>query len=369
MKKQTKLSPLACGIALFLALAACKKEEKSPDPVTIDLPETVTLDYGSEKKLDVSESLSGRSGVSLKVSFGRTPNVNIAATGSLHDKLSQAVSVEKNEVRIDSKLLYPNGAVSVADGTAIPDDYQLTVTAQAADGTVLGERAVSVKVTPGSISIKEAENKEEYPFAFTLYKKEETRFELESPTIPTSGTTWHLPAISGETSVSLDGNLIKFAGVADGLLPSQQPEKVYDLEPELLKDGFPIASTKFKVTFIPEVQFFWGMYWPEDGYRIFFPIVHYSRAGDVRTSAPVFFPTEYKSTFAIVKMERLAPPYDGSFVPFDDTDGIFGIVEDTGQITVKKNTTLAPGHYRATVKAISSVGLEFTTEFTLGLES
>jgi len=358
---------LAYGIALFLALAACKKEEKAPDLVTIDLPETVTLDYGSEKKLDASASLADREGVSLKVSFDRTPNVNIAA-GSLHDKLIQAVTVEKNEVRIDSKLLYPNGAVSVNDGsTKIPDDYRLTVTAQTSDGTVLGERTVSVKVAPGSISIKEAENKEEYPFAFTLYKKEETRFELESPTIPTTGTTWHLPAISGETTVNLDGNQIKFAGV-DGT-PSQQPEKTYALEPALLKDGFPIAATKFKVTFIPEVQFFWGDYYPEWDLNIYYPIIQYALAGDFRTAAPVFFPTEYKGTFAIIKLERLAPPYTGDFVPFDDADGIFGIEEATGQITVKKNTTLAPGHYRATVKAVSSVGLEFTTEFTLGLES
>ncbi|RAV28701.1 hypothetical protein [Sinomicrobium soli] len=136
----------------------------------------------------------------------------------------------------------------------------------------------------------------------------------------------------------------------------------YDLEPALLKDGFPVASTPFRVIFIPQIKFFYGMYFPEDDMSIHLDFLHFALTGGSKTSAPAFYPAEYKSTFEIVSIKK-----DGEL--FDDTHEIFGIIEDTGEVTTRENDTLTPGQYELTIRAVSTTGLELTTTLTLAMES
>lgn len=113
----------ACATALLLStFSACKKDEKTPDPqIELQLPSQLSLLYGEEKDLTLPGSLAEHGDVSLRLEYAETENITISGTTKLHDKLSQAFTIQKNQnkIHINSNVLYPNGVVSIKNGIKI----------------------------------------------------------------------------------------------------------------------------------------------------------------------------------------------------------------------------------------------------------
>jgi hypothetical protein len=357
---------IAASIALLLFTASsCKKEhEISPAQVALELPSDVNIVYGGVTELSLPNDLIKDPDVTFKLEFNETANIEIANGSKLHDKLIKAVSADKNrgKILIDSRLLYPNGAVSSINGNKVPDDYKVTVIASSSNNAVEGRQTVTVKVSAGKLYVKDLDKKNEVPFAYVLYSDEGISFDLEAPDLPTEGSKWALAEVKDAKSViSLDGNKIKFAASAGD--PKKEAEQAYDLEPVLQKDGFPVASTKFRVIFIPQIKFFFGQYYPELGnLTLLFNLVHIGLSNGYVSAAPVLYPEKYKSSFTIISIEK-----DGK--SFDNNEGIFQLNAETGKVTVKQNTTLTAGRYKLMIKAITTTGLEFTTDLTIAMEA
>ncbi|EFK59940.1 Uncharacterised protein [Sphingobacterium spiritivorum] len=353
----------ACATALLLStFSACKKDEKTPDPqIELQLPSQLSLLYGEEKDLTLPGSLAEHGDVSLRLEYAETENITISGTTKLHDKLSQAFTIQKNQnkIHINSNVLYPNGVVSIKNGIKIPDTYKVTVVATAANGTLVGRQTVGIKVSPAKVSIKGVQNNGETPFSYVLYNDKGASFELDALKIPTTGTSWFLPKQeNGDTAVSIDGNHIKFAVTAGD--PHKQAEKKYDLAPALLKDGFPVASTPFQVIFIPQIKFFFGMYYPEHNLTIRLNLIHIGLSNGYVSTAPTLYPDKYKSSFSLVSVEK-----DGK--AFTDSNNTFAVNASTGVVTVKKDDALKAGSYKFIIKAVTTTGLTFETDLTLAM--
>jgi hypothetical protein len=364
-KTYTRLLTMVASIAfLMMTVSSCKKEEgSSPVPVSLELPSTLTVAYGETAGIALPAELIKQSDVTFNFEFKETNNIQINNGTALHDKLKSAVKFDKaqGKVIIDSRLLYPNAAVSSVTGNKIPDNYKITVIASSSKGTVTGSQTVAVTVTPAKLKVKNADNTTDIPFAYVLYSKDVTNFELESTAIPTENIGWYLPKTAdSESVVSMDGNKVKFAANAGD--PKKEAEKAYDLEPALQKDGFTVASTKFRVIFIPQIKFFYGTYYPEYNLTILSNLVHIGLANGYLSSAPTLYPERYKSSFSIFSIEQ-----DGKV--YDNTDGIFELNKETGKVTVKQNTKLKAGRYKFMIKALTTTGLEFTSDLTLAMSA
>lgn len=356
---------LFIGIStLLLITSSCSKDEQAP-PVekALELPAEISLSYGEEKTLTLPSTFTEQGNLSLKVEFSKTENIQINASSRLHDKLNGAIRIDDQEgkVYINSALLYPNGSVSSISGVRIPETYQLTVIASASNGSTIGEQTISVRVSPGKVGIKGHEHTGELSYAYVLYSDKGADFELEAPAIASAGTTWYLPNPAGEEGiVQLEGNQIQFASTAGD--PAQKAEMEYDLSPALQKDGFTIASTTFRVIFIPQIKFFYGIYYPEYNLTIRHDFLHIGLSNGYLSAAPTLYPEKYKSTFAIISIEK-----DGQ--TFENKDGIFEINMETGSVKVKKDDSLQAGSYKITVKAITTTGLTFITDLTLSMSA
>lgn len=363
-KSYTRLSMVASIALLVFIASSCKKDgESTPEQVSLELPSDVSLAYGEVKDLSLPEDLTGESDVTFKVELNETDNIQINAGSKLHDKLAKALTIDraKGTVKIDSRLLYPNGAVSSVNGNKIPDNYKVTVIASSSKNKIEGKQTVAIKIQPGKLRIKGIDQVNEIPFAYVLYNNLGTAFELESPFISSEGSDWHLPAVKDAGSViTLDGNQLKFSANAGD--PKKEAEQAYDLEPALQKDGFTIASTRFRVIFIPQIKFFFGQYYPEYGnLTILLNLVHIGLSNGYISQAPVLYPERYKSTFSISSIEK-----DGK--AFVNNEGIFELNTKTGSVSVKQNTKLTAGRYKIIVKAVTTTGLEFSTDLTLAMQ-
>jgi len=364
VKSYTRL-PIVASIALLLFIASsCKKDSDiTPVQVTLELPSDINVAYGEVAELALPNDLNKESDVTFKVEFNETNNIDVTNGSKLHDKLAKAVTIDKNKgkVLIDSRLLYPNSAVSSINGNKIPDDYKITVIAGSSKNTVEGKQTVAVKILPGKLQVKDTDSTDGMPFAYVLYGNDDVAFELEAPSLSTDGNHWHLPAIkNSESIISLDGNKVKFAANAGD--PKKQAEQAYDLEPSLQKDGFPVASTKFRVIFIPQIKFFYGQYYPDLDLTILLNLLHIGLSNGYISSAPTLYPEKYKSTFSISSIEK-----DGR--TFENNEGIFEVNSKTGVVTVKQNTKLTAGRYKLIIKAITTTGLQFSTDLTLAMEA
>jgi hypothetical protein len=364
LKTYTRLlTMIVCIAFLVFTVSSCKKEEAvTPVQVSLDLPATLQVGYGEIGEIALSGDLTKQADVTFKFEFSETANVNISSGSTLHDKLKNAVTFnkEKGKIQIDSRLLYPNGAVSSVSGNKIPENYKITIIASAAKGGVVGNQTVAVTVIPGKLKVKNVENTSDIPVAYVLYSKEATVFELEASNLPTENIGWYMPKVEDATAmVTLDGNKVKFgANVGD---PKKEAEKAYDLEPALQKDGFTIASTKFRVIFIPQIKFFYGTYYPEYNLTIMANLIHIGLSNGYLSAAPTLNPERYKSTFTILSIEQDGRAYDNS-------DGIFEVIKETGAVRVKQNTKLKAGRYKLMIKAQTTTGLEFTTDLTLAMQ-
>lgn len=350
---------LVCG--LFVSISGCKKDAETPlNNIEINLPGTVSLRYGEQHDITLPENILSASDVKITLELNETENVQINSSGNLHDKLVQAIVIDKaaKNIHINSSLLYPNGTVSSVTGKKLPDSYKVAVVASSASQGFQGKQTIEIKVTAAGLDIKGLDNTISIPVAYVLYGNAAS-YELEAPASILAGTSWDIEnkSILG-TDISLNANQLKFPATAGD--PDKKTEKAYDVIPVLKKDGFTVASRVFRVFIIPQIKFFFGTYYSDLDLTIFLDNLHIALSNGYISSAPTLYPEKYKSSFVIRSVDK-----DGK--PFDNTEGVFAIDAKTGSVTVKKNLTLTEGAYKITVKAITTTGLEFLTTLTLNM--
>ncbi|KAF2510557.1 DUF4958 domain-containing protein [Flavobacterium foetidum] len=361
MRKEKNYFRLLFMGLLALSITACSSDnEQTPQQqIDIDLTPATSMVYGEQQRIALPSSVLKASDLQIKLDFSLNENVKVNAAENLNDKLAKAVTVdsESGKINIDSGLLYPNSAVS-ANGTKLPDSYKIIVNASSASQNFQGRQTIDFKVTPAKLSMKGIESKAAIPVAYVIYG-DAANFELEAPQTISAAMSWAIENQSAVgTEVSLSSNVLKFPANAGD--PDKKAEKAYDVTPILLKDGFKVASTTFRVIFIPKIKFFFGTYYPEYDLTIVLNNLHIALSNGYVSAAPAFSPEAYKSSFAINGIKK-----DGQ--PFSDTESIFSINEKTGSVTVKKSTSMTAGAYEITVKAITTTGLEFMTTLTLNM--
>lgn len=361
MKMYKRLS-IAFTAATFLlsTTLSCQKDTSSPQPpVEIELPENTGVSYGQTTSISLPSSLSNRNDLTLSLSYEQIANVGISGNVKLHDLLTKAVVIDdkRQNIVINSALLYPNGALSTTNDSKIPDSYAIKLLVKSNSGETVGESKFNFTVSDGTIGIKEADLSNEIPFAYALYSSETTTFELDAMDIPTEGTIWHLSSEAGASNnVSVENSTIKFTSAAGD--PDKKAEYTYDLRPVLLKDGFPVASTAFRVVFIPQIKFFFGMYYPDMDLTIYLNLLHIALGNGYLSAAPTIYPDNYKSSFSLQSVSL-----DGE--TFDNSTDVFSVNAQTGAVSVKEDDTLKAGSYKIMVKAVTTTGHEFQTDLTL----
>jgi len=356
---------LALAVALMLTLgtaSSCKKETAAiPTDISLALPATVSLRYGETQEIKVPNAPSATAGIDFSFDFSQTAEVNLGNGGKLREKMQQAIQYdsEKHSILVNSALLYPNDAQS---GSArIPEAYKITVIAKASNGTMVAKESFSLTVTAGTLAIKGLKTGSELPYAYVLYGDESAAFEIDPQGIPTTGATYQLPAAGGQDNIaSITGTQITLSKNAGD--PAKKAEKAYELSPELRKDGFPVASTTFRVILIPQIKFLFGQYYPDLNLTIDFSLIHIGLSNGYVSAAPTLYPENYKSTFELVSIQK-----DG--VAFDDSEKLFSVNAQTGAVTVKKSDNLKAGSYQITVKALTTTGLTFNAKLTLAMSA
>lgn len=358
LKNYSKLL-LFCG--LFLSVSACKKDADTElSHVEMNLPASVSMTYGEQQDFALPADIISASDLQIRLEFNESANSQITSSSKLHDKLAQAVLINKDDgkLHINSKLLYPNNAVSSVTGTKLPESYKITVVASSSQRAFEGKQTIDLIVKPAKLGIKGLDNTSEIPFAYVLYG-DAAHFDMEAPASIMEGTNWNIENRTGlGTEVTFKSNQLQFPASAGD--PNKKNEQAYDVTPTLQKDGFTVAVRSFRVVFIPQIKFFYGMYYSDLDLTILLNNLHIALSNGYLSSAPTLYPEKYKSAFAIVSIEK-----DGKV--FDNKEGIFEINENTGSLMVKKNTTLTPGSYKTTVKATTTTGLEFNTTLTLNM--
>lgn len=361
MKKEKNLAKVVITAFLALSITACSSDNQETPPKQIDMELTPTssIVYGAKQEIGLPSSILSASDLQISLDFSLTENVKVNSTESLNDKLLKAITVNKEtgKISVNSALLYPNSAISTS-GTKLPESYKITVNASSASQNFQGKETIDLKITPAKLTVKGIDSKASIPVAYVIYG-DQAKFELEAPQNIGTDTNWAIdnPSAIG-TEVSLSSNVLKFADNAGD--PDKKTEKTYDVTPVLLKDGFPVATTTFRVIFIPKIKFFFGTYYPEYDLTILLNNLHIALSNGYVSAAPAFSPEAYKSSFAIDGIKK-----DGQL--FTDTESIFSVNEKTGSVTVKKSTSLTEGAYEITVKAIATTGLEYSTTLTLNM--
>lgn len=345
---------------LLASLNSCKKDQAStPSPVEINLPSELSLTFGERDTISLSSALSTAEDLQFKLDFSQTSNIEIDASSKLHDKLAAAITIDAktNSILINSGMLYPNATTSSSTGQRIPDAYNVLLSAHDAQGTKLGEAQLKLQVREGKVAVKGANNSGDIPFAYVLYNDQGANFELDPLALPTQGSNWAIDANADVRSmVTVNQNSLQFAkGAGD---PAQKAEQAYDLSALLQKNGFTVARTAFRVVFIPQIKFFFGTYYADMNLTIYFNLIHIGLSNGYRSSAPTFYPEQYRSTFQLRSVS-----VDGK--PFENTGDIFSVDSQTGVVSVKKDPSLQAGSYKIMLRAISSTGLEFDTDLTL----
>jgi hypothetical protein len=361
MKILKNYAKLLLFTGLLFSAAACKKEGETPlNTIEIGLPVSFSLVYGDQQEISLPSNITNASDARISFDFSQTPNVQIGATSSLHDKMGSSLTFDKatGKIKLNTTMLYPNDEISAITGNKIPSSYKVEVLVNSAAAGFQGKQTIEIKIAAAKLDIKGLDNKVAIPFAYVLYGDAAT-FELEAPTSIMKDANWDInnKAAIG-TDVSIATNQLRFGTNAGD--PNKKAEKAYDVVPVLKKDGFNVASRSFRVFFIPKIKFFYGTYYSDLDLTLLFNNIHIALSNGYVSSAPTLYPEKYKSTFSIISIEK-----DGTV--FSAPAGIFTINDKTGSITVAKNTSLTAGAYKFTVKAITTTGLEFTTSLTLNM--
>ncbi|WP_104381304.1 hypothetical protein [Sphingobacterium sp. HMA12] len=361
MKYINKQILIAGALILVLGAASSCKKETAPTPteISLSLPSQVSLRYGETQEINLPKDLSTNTGLVFSFDFSQTAEINLGNGSKLSDKLNQAIKFDskKQSIQINSAFLYPNGAQS--SSTRIPDEYKVSVIAKESHGTVVAKESFSIKVTAGSIAIKGLKDGNELPYSYVLYNDQSTDFEIDPLGLPIAGTSFHLKKEDGQENIaSVSGTHIKLSKDAGD--PEKKAETSFELTPELRKDGFPVASTTFRVILIPQIKFLFGQYYPDLNLTIDFSLIHIGLSNGYASAAPTLYPEKYKSTFELVSIQK-----DGS--AFADSEKLFSVNTQTGAVSVKKSDSLKAGSYKMTIKALTTTGLQFTTNLTLAM--
>lgn len=362
MRKEKNYARLFMFGLVALMITACS-DENADNPqkeIVIELPTSVSMVYGEQQEIALPSTVLGASDLQMSLDFSLNENLKVNASEYLNDKLSKAVTIKKEsgKINVNSSQLYANSAVAEGSGVKLPDSYKIIVNVSSVSQNFQGKQTIELKITPAKLSIKGLDNKAPIPVAYVIYG-DAANFELESAQDVSAQMKWAIENQSSiGTEVSLNSNVLKFAANAGD--PNKKAEKAYDVTPVLLKDGFRVASTTFRVIFIPKIKFFFGTYYPEYDLTILLNNLHIALSNGYVSAAPTLSPDAYKSTFAINGIKK-----DGQ--PFIDNNSVFSINEKTGSVSVKKDTSLTAGAYEITVKALTTTGLEFVTTLTLNM--
>lgn len=240
MNYMNRFLALTAFAALLLSVVtSCKKQIEEPvETIHFQLPQNLNLVYGETYKINLPENLKNLDALSLSLDFSQTPNLAIGSASRLHDKLIAGITAdaEKNQIIINTTLLYPSGAPSIS-GLRIPDNYNITVIAKSSDDAQIGKESLNFKIAPGKIAIKGLEKKDELPYSYMLYSDKGASFELDALATPTAGTNWYMPTASGnENMVKIEGSRILISNSAGD--PAKKEEHAYDLTPILQKMAF-----------------------------------------------------------------------------------------------------------------------------------
>lgn len=361
MKRTIQFYTLAASIATASLLPTSCSKDATIEPakeIEFSLGDNLNLSYGEQTQVALPTSLFDNSSLSLSLDFEETANIKLSASITLHQQMEQAITLDQQNqvININSALLYPNGEVSTVSGQTIPNEYKISLAAISPDGVVLGKDAIALTISKGKISIKGVQEDKGSFFSYALYNSQPT-FQLDALNIPTENTTWVLKDNEANKGlITIEDGQIKFTNDAGD--PEKQKEYSYYLEPMLLKDGIAVATTTFKVNFIPEIKFLFGQYYPDLDLTINLSLIHIALGNGYVSNTPILYPEEYKSTFSLLSITK-----DGSL--FSNTKDIFTVNAETGVISVKNDTSLTAGSYKVSIQATTTTGHQFETTLTL----
>lgn len=342
----------------FVLLTACKKDGlELQEPATVSFPEKSTVVYGEQLLISVPEQYNNSGTLRVEFSAEQTKDYVFTDGTTLQQKLvaSARYDAEQKAIIVDSRLLYPTGAVSIMQGQVLPSQYTLTVRLAANQQLEEGVGYLHLHIVPATVGIEGTEQDGEIAFAYGLYGEEESSFALSATEEVKTGAEWYLPATAFVEIGA--GKIIFDPRVSDG---KGEEETVINSQPALIKDDFVVAHTPFRMIFIPKIKYLFGQYYSDLDITIDFSLVHIGLSNGYLSAPPVFYPDKYKSTFHLKATEK-----DG--VPFDNADQIFEVEESSGRVRVKPSDRLTEGSYKVYVEAVSSTGLVFVTTLTLGM--
>ncbi|WBL26565.1 hypothetical protein [Zunongwangia sp. HGR-M22] len=362
-----------CLLASMLLLFACdsdddfmvdtskKDEPEKIDPVgylaPLQVPDTIKLTYGRNFTGALPEEYQSQN-VNFELDFDNE-NIAITTEKTLQDVLAQGVYIDSNanQLVVDSQQLYPNNFSSSINASRLPEAYIVTLTANA-ETYLPVSKTFYIKIRTASLKIEELDNDLDIPFTYQMYSDAASAaFHVSAEDLNLENTQWQLHQNGRpDQKVLIDGNVITFAENPGD--PEQEAEWTYDLISSLERDGFTVARRQFRVRFIPEIKFLYGMYYPDLDLTISTKRLHIGLHQTYQSAAPQVYPEKYKESFSILSIEK-----DGS--NFENEEGIISIEAESGKINVAHNHSLTEGEYLITVEAQTNTGLTFEAEVTL----
>ena len=342
----------------FLLLTSCKKDEfESKEPATVAFPEQNSVTYGEQLLVKLPEGLEYTADMKVVFETDQTKDYTFSDGSTLREKLLKAAhfDAQQGAISIDSKLLYPTGASPIASGERLPEEFVWKIRLSNGSGQPDAIGYLHVTIEPARLLIKETQEQAGTAFAYLLYGEEETTFVLSATENVQQSANWYLPH-TDFVSISA-GKIVVDQAVSVG---KGEEETIINTEPSLVKDGFVVAQTPFRMIFIPKIKYLFGQYYPDLDITIDYSTVHIGLTNGYLSAAPVFYPDKYKSSFRLKAVEK-----DGT--QFDNSTEIFEVEESTGRVRVKPSDKLTVGSYKVSVEAVSSTGLVFLTTLTLGM--
>jgi len=342
--------------------------EKVPEPpkeiepvgylAPLQLPDTIKLTYGEDFIGKLPEEYQSQN-VSFELQF-HSENIEISSEKNLEQVLGTGVYVEEttNKLMIDSQQLYPNNFSSSVNGNRLPGAYEVTLTASASPTYLPVSKTFFLKIAPASVQIEEMDNSMAIPFAYQMYKDSDAiTYHLSTAGLGLENTKWQLHQNGRpDQKVILQDNKVSFAEKPGD--PDQEAEWTYDLVVSLERNGFTLATRQFRIRFIPEIKFLYGMYYADLNLTIYTNRLHIPLHKAYQSSAPQIYPEKYKKSFSILSIEK-----DGTV--FSNEEEIISIDPETGQVKVAHNHSLNAGEYLIKVEAQTTTGLSFKTNLTL----
>ncbi|MBD1433731.1 hypothetical protein H8B06_12905 [Sphingobacterium sp. DN00404] len=342
----------------FVLLTACQKDNAEPkEPATVSFPEKSTVTYGEQLRVPLPEGYGNGGTVQVDFSADQTKDYVFSDGNTLRQKLVKAAryDAEQHAIFVDSRLLYPTGTSSITSAEVLPSQYIWTVKLSTNLEQDAGLGYLHVTVDPAAVNIEGAEQDAGTAFAYGLYGEVESAFALSAMEDVKKGADWYLPVT--EFAAVREGKIVFDASVSES---KGEEETVVNSQPSLVKDGFVVASTPFRMIFIPKIKYLFGQYYPDLDITIDYSTVHIGLSNGYLSAAPVFYPDKYKSTFRLKAVEK-------NGVPFANSGDIFEVEESSGKVRVKPSENLTAGSYKVYVEAVSSTGLVFVTTLTLGM--